>query len=71
MFDNLEKDLTRRIENKVKSTNCGYIEAVIDSCTEMHIEPELAAKYLNKPIKEKIRVEGEQINLLPKTPKLW
>ena len=37
----------------------------------MGIEPELVAKYLSKPIIEKIRVEAENVNLLPRTPKLF
>lgn len=71
MFHKIEKDLVKCIENRVKTTNCGYIEAVIDACDSFGIEPELAAKYLSRPIKEKLRAEGEEINLLPKTPKLW
>lgn len=71
MFDKIEKDLVKCVESKVKRTNCGYIEAVIDACDSLGIEPELAAKYLSRPIKEKLRAEGEEINLLPKSPKLW
>jgi len=48
----------------------GYIESVLAVCEEMGIDPEQAAKYLSKPIIEKIRAEGESINLLPPTPKL-
>jgi len=48
----------------------GYIESVVAVCEEMGIDPEQAAKYLSKPIIEKIRAEGESINLLPSTPKL-
>lgn len=48
----------------------GYIESVLGVCEEMKIDPEQAAKYLSKPIIEKIRAEGESINLLPITPKL-
>lgn len=71
MFDKLEKEFNSMVENKAKINQYGYIEAVIESCGELDIEPELAAKYLSQPIKEKIRAEGEEINLLPRTPKLW
>jgi ribosomal protein S13 len=48
----------------------GYIESILAVCEELGIDPEQAAKYLSKPIIEKIRAEGESINLLPSTPKL-
>ncbi len=71
MFDRLEKEFSKRVETHVSKNNRGYLEAVVEVCEEYQIEPELASKYLSKPIKEKIRVEGEERNLLPKTPKLW
>jgi hypothetical protein len=71
MFDRLEKEFNSMVENKARINEYGYIEAVIESCRELDIEPELAAKYLSQPIKEKIRTEGEEINLLPRSPKLW
>lgn len=61
-LDCLEKHLTKHKN--------GYIESVLAVCEEMGIDPEQAAKYLSKPIIEKIRAEGESINLLPTTPKL-
>jgi hypothetical protein len=71
MFDKLEKEFSKNVENHVKENECGYIEAVVEVCVKLEIEPELGAKYLTTPIKEKIRVEGEEINLLPKTPNIW
>ena len=35
------------------------------------IEQELAAKYLSKPIIEKIKVEAQTVNLLPSAPQLF
>tara|TARA_R110001592_G_scaffold313788_1_gene589262 strand:+ start:434 stop:658 length:225 start_codon:yes stop_codon:yes gene_type:complete len=71
MFDKLEKDFSKSVEKHVRDNDCGYIDAVVEICNELEIEPALGAKYLSIPIKEKIRVEGEEINLLPRTPKLW
>ncbi len=71
MFDKLESDFSRRVEEYVMSNNCRYLDAVVDISEELNIEPQLAAKYISKPIKEKLRIEGEEINLLPKTPRLW
>ena len=71
MFDKLEKEFSKTVERHVENNECGYIEAVVEVCNEFDIDPTLGAKYLSTPIKEKIRVEGEEINLLPRTPKLW
>mgnify|MGYP000724822767 FL=1 len=71
MFEDLEKTFSRKVEEKVLKTGNGYMETINLLCDEMSIEPELAAKYLSKPIIEKIRVEAENINLLPRTPKLF
>ena len=71
MFEDLEKTFSRKVEENVLKTGNGYMETINLLCDEMSIEPELAAKYLSKPIIEKIRVEAENINLLPRTPKLF
>ncbi len=71
MFEDLEKTFSKKVEDRVLKTGDGYMETINLLCDEMSIEPELAAKYLSKPIIEKIRVEAENINLLPRTPKLF
>ena len=71
MFEDLEKTFSKKVEDRVLKTGNGYMETINLLCDEMSIEPELAAKYLSKPIIEKIRVEAENINLLPRTPKLF
>jgi hypothetical protein len=71
MFEDLEKTFSKKVEDRVLKTGDGYMDTINLLCEEMDIEPELAAKYLSKPIIEKIRVEAENINLLPRTPKLF
>ena len=71
MFEDLEKTFSKKVEERVLKTGDGYMDTINLLCEEMEIEPELAAKYLSKPIIEKIRVEAENINLLPRTPKLF
>jgi|TARA_X000001388_G_scaffold46193_2_gene32835 hypothetical protein len=71
MFDDLEKTFAKRVEDRVLDTRCGYMEAVNLLCEEMEIEPELVAKYLSKPIVEKIKVEAQKVNLLPREPQLF
>jgi len=47
-----------------------YMEAVIKLCEDLSLEPAYMAKHLPKPIIEKLREEGESINLLPKSARL-
>ncbi len=47
-----------------------YMDAVLHLCEEESIEPFIAARLLSKPIKEKIKKEGQEINLLPKKTRL-
>ena len=65
-----QKQFHDRLEKHLTKHKNGYIESILAVCEEMGIDPEQAAKYLSKPIIEKIRAEGESINLLPTTPKL-
>jgi len=71
MFEDLEKTFSTKVENRVLDTRCGYMEAVNLLCEEMEVEPELVAKYLTKPIVEKIKVEAQKVNLLPREPQLF
>ena len=59
----------QKIEEEVE-TGKTYIQSVIDVCEGYGIGPEFGAKFLTKPIIEKIQQEGESINLLPKISKL-
>lgn len=65
-----QKQFLERLEKHMSKHKNGYIESVLAVCEDMGIDPEQAAKYLSKPLVEKIRAEGESINLLPATPKL-
>lgn len=70
IFELNQNSFSKKIEQKVLKTKCEYMEAVIDTCEELNIEPQIAAKLLTKPIIEKIQVEGTAQNLLPKQSKL-
>lgn len=65
-----QKQFLERLDKHMAKHKNGYIESIVAVCEEMGIDPEQAAKYLSKPLIEKIRAEGESINLLPPTPKL-
>ena len=71
MFKDLEKTFSKKVEDSVANTGETYMDAINHLCENMQIEQELAAKYLSKPIIEKIRVEAEKVNLMPRGPKLF
>jgi hypothetical protein len=48
----------------------GYIMAVLQTCDKLGIDPSTVNKYISRPIKEKIRIEGEKNHMLPRSPSL-
>jgi hypothetical protein len=62
--------IPKRIEELVIDDELPYMDAVIQTSDEMGVEPGFTAKYLTKPIIERIQSEAEEKNLLPKTAKL-
>ena len=71
MFKDLEKTFSKKVEDRVANTGETYMDAINHLCENMQIEQELAAKYLSKPIIEKIKVEAQKVNLLPRDPQLF
>jgi uncharacterized protein YjgD (DUF1641 family) len=57
---------SKQIEKYVQQTGCKYIEAVLAFCEHHDIEPESAAKLLTQPIKERLEMDGQEMNILPK-----
>jgi hypothetical protein len=71
LFDNeKQKELCSKIEKYVQKWNTRYIDAVIAITEAEDIPVESISKILSKPIIEKIQQEGQDLNFLPKTPKL-
>ena len=50
------------VEDYVKDNGGGYIEAILEHCEKYNIEPQVAAKFLTKPIIEKLQTEGQDSN---------
>ena len=64
-------EFCKRVENLIlNDTFDNYIEAVLHVCSEESMEPFMGARLLSQPIKEKIKEEGQTINLLPPQTKL-
>ena len=58
------------VEQLVKEKKLSYMDAVLDYCKENFLEPEDIAKLINKSLKEKIAIDMQELNYLPKTAKL-
>jgi hypothetical protein len=58
------------VESLVANNGLSYIEAVVHLADLRKIEEALAANYLNPDIIEKVRIEGENRNMLERTASL-
>ena len=64
-------EFCKKVENLILNDKYdNYIEAVLQVCDEESLEPFMGARLLSQPIKEKIKEEGQTINLLPSKTKL-
>ena len=61
-----KKTFSDLVQKIVRTDGIGYMEAVLEACQELEIEPEVAAKLLEKPIVEKVEGEARECNLLPR-----
>ena len=64
------KQFALKIEDIVKSKKIPYIDAVCLYCESNGIDTGTVGKLVNKSLKEKIKLEAEKLNFLPKTSKL-
>jgi hypothetical protein len=60
----------KEVERYAIKHGVSYIDSVLAICEEFGIEPQMAAKFLSKPIIQKIKAEGQGLNLLPKKTRL-
>jgi hypothetical protein len=69
MITNITKEeFSKKIESKIsKGKNVSYIDAVIATLEDMSLDMSLAQKLLSQPLLEKIKQEGQELNILPKS----
>lgn len=65
-----QETFCKKIQNYVEKWNSSYLNAIVVLCEESGIDTEHIAKFLSKPIIEKIKEEAKDLNYLPKTSKL-
>lgn len=63
-------DFSMHIEQIVHDEGITYMEAVLQYCRENFIEPEDIAKLVNKSLKDKLEVNFQDENYLPKKAQL-
>ena len=59
-------NFTKMVENKVLDTKQSYMDAVIDLCDKLDIDPIDVKKFVSPIIQSKIEAEAMTLNLIPK-----
>lgn len=62
-----KQELAIRAERLVRSDCLTYIEAVIQICNDLDVDPEDIAKMVVGPLKDKIENEAMKNNILPRS----
>ena len=78
----MDKELEKALENKffcptrftqeietlvLKNKSMTYIDAIVHFCEENNVDIESVPKLLSKPLKEKLKYEAMELNLLKRT----
>ena len=58
------------VDELVRTKKLTHMEAILYYCEQNMLEPESVTKWIDKCLKEKIQVEAEALNYLPKTSQL-
>jgi hypothetical protein len=58
------------IEHLVNTSDMTYMDAIVYTAASKELEVEIAAKLLNKNIKNKLEAEARDLNFLPRESKL-
>jgi hypothetical protein len=65
------KKFAYAIDSLVANTDYTYLEAIVEYCTKIGMEIEIAASLINSDLKSKIEAQAMELNLLKvKTTKL-
>jgi len=57
---------TKMVENTVLDTKQSYMDAVLDLCNRLDIDPEDSKKFISPVIQGKIEAEAMTLNLIPR-----
>ena len=59
-------NFTKMVENKVLDTKQSYMDAVVDLCEKLDIDPIDVKKFVSPVIQGKIEAEAMTLNLIPR-----
>jgi len=63
-----KEEFSKKVESRIsKNKNTSYIDAVISVLEETSLDMSVAQKLLNQPLLEKLKQEGQELNILPKS----
>lgn len=62
-----QKRFSKIIEDIVQEKNLTYMDAVLHYCAENELEPEDIRKFIGKTLKERIALNAQELNYIPKT----
>ena len=63
-------EFSMHIERIVVDTGCTYMDAVLDYCSKNFLEPADITPLISKSLKDKIEMDFQDLNYLPKTARL-
>jgi len=66
----LANTFSMEVEEMVHIENISYMDAIVFAANKRNMEPETAAKLLNRNIKDKLEAEARELNFLPRRSKL-
>ena len=58
------------VDELVRTKHLTHMEAIIYYCEQNMLEPASVTKWIDKCLKEKIQLDAERLNYLPKTSQL-
>ena len=64
------KQFALQIEKRASKKKITHMEAVLDYCNEKEIEPDQITHLINRNLKDKIKMNAQDLNFLPKTATL-
>ena len=64
------KQFALQIEKRASKKRITHMEAVLDYCAEKEIEPGQITHLINRTLKDKIKMNAQDLNFLPKTATL-
>ena len=63
-------EFSLHIEQIVREKRMSHMDAVLEYCKENYLEPQDIAKLVNKSLKEKVALNMQELNYLPKKAQL-